>query len=317
LVRGKVDEEGEITVPAKLFYDYISLLKEEKIDIFSDDNVLKIEAGENKTKINGLSSSEFPLVPSVSIEKTFFVPINNFQTALSQTVFAASNNESRPELSGLLLRFKENKLIMAATDSYRLTEKIVNLPVAVNNETSVIIPARTIIEAHRIFSIFKDLPDSPSEIQISLSENQIVFTFGSVELISRVIEGNFPDYQQIIPKNFQTEARISREDLINAIKTASLFSRSGLFDVLLSFDPNGVIKASSADATRGENTAFTKAEVSGAENFVTLNFRYLLDGLQSITDETVLFQMIDGSNPCVIKPSSQEGQLYIIMPIRQ
>jgi len=317
LIRGKIDEEGEITIPSKLFYDYISLLKEEKINLRNEDSVLYLEAGENRTKINGLPSSDFPLVPAVSAEKVFLIPVDSFREAISQSVFAAANNESRPELSGLLLNFKNNKLTIAATDSYRLVEKKIEVPSELTNETSVIVPAKTILEAHRIFSLFKDFSDSPSEVQISLSENQIVFTYGSTELISRVVEGNFPDYQQIIPQTFQTEARVNRDDLINTVKTASLFSRSGLFDITLVLDPNGSIKVNAADATRGENSASTKAEVSGIENSVTLNFRYLLDGLQSMETEEVLFKMIDGSNPCLIKPHNKEDHLYIIMPIRQ
>lgn len=318
LVRGRIEEEGEMTVPSKLFYDYISLLKEEKIDLWSDGRVLQIEAGDYKTKINGLPSSDFPLIPSVVAEKSFVLSADVFREALSQVVFAVANNESRPELSGVLLRFLKNELVLVATDSYRLAERKIKISSENQNETSVIVPARTMIEVNRILSIFKDSAETPSEVQISLSENQAVFTFGPVELISRTIEGSFPDYQQIIPKTFQTETKIDREDLMNAVKTASLFSRSGLFDVTLSFDPAGTVKAAAADSTRGENTAGTKAAVTGPENSVTLNFRYLLDGLQSVSSEMVLFQMIDGANPCVVRPVGDEtGHLYIVMPIKQ
>lgn len=318
LVRGKVDEEGDITIPSKLLYDYISLLKEEKIDLQTNDQILHIEAGDYKTKINGLPSSDFPLVPSVVADKTFVVPVDGFREALSQTVFAAANNESRPELSGILLRFSVNELVLVATDSYRLAERKIKTSSEAAGETSVIIPSRTMVEVNRILSVFKDAAEAPTEVQISLSENQAVFTFGSVELISRTIEGNFPDYQQIIPKSFQTETKIDRDDLMNAVKTASLFSRSGLFDITLSFDPVGTVKAAAADSTRGENTANTKAAVTGPENSVTLNFRYLLDGLQSMTTTEVLFQMIDGSNPCVVKPvGNEKNHLYIVMPIKQ
>jgi DNA polymerase-3 subunit beta len=318
LIRGKIDQEGDITVPSKLFYDYISLLKEEKIDLEINDHILQIEAGDYKTKINGLSSSDFPLIPSVSVEKTFTLPVTGFHEALSQVIFAVANNESRPELSGVLLKFTPEGLILVATDSYRLAERKIKVSTDRQDETSVIIPSRTMVEVNRILSVFNDTPDAPADLQISLSENQTVFTFGPVELISRTIEGNFPDYQQIIPKTFQSEAKIDREDLINAVKTASLFSRSGLFDVTLSFNPAGIIKAAAADSTRGENTANTKATVSGMENTITLNFRYLLDGLQSISTEMILFQLIDGASPCVIRPVGAENfHLYIVMPIKQ
>jgi len=318
LIRGKVDEDGDITVPSKLFHDYISLLKEEKVDLWSEDQTLHVEAGDYKTKMNGLSSSDFPLVPSVTADKTFTVPVNSFREAMSQVVFAVANNEARPELSGTLIRFNNGEITMVATDSYRLAERKIKAASDYQNEVSVIIPARTMVEVNRVLSIFKDSVDSPSDVQISLSENQVVFNYGSVELISRTIEGSFPDYQQIIPKSFQTESKIDRDDLMNVVKTASLFSRSGLFDVTLSFDPSGFVKAAAADATRGENTASTKAAVTGIENSVTINFRYLLDGLQSMSTEEVVFKMIDGANPCVVSPVGHEAEhLYIVMPIRQ
>jgi len=318
LIRGKVDEEGEITVPAKLFYDYISLLKEEKVDLFNHDQILFVEAGDYKTKINGLPSSDFPLVPSVTANKTFILPAVSFREALSQVVFAVANNEARPELSGVFLKFNNNELTIAATDSYRLAERKIKISSEISGETSVIIPSRTIVEVNRILSVFKDEVDSPNDVQISLSDNQVVFVFGSVEIISRIIEGSFPDYQQIIPKTFQTETKIDRNDFINAIKTASLFSRSGLFDVTVKFDPAGTFSATAADATRGENTAVAKADVSGQENSVTINFRYLLDGLNSMSSDQVSFQMIDGSNPCMVRPVGGESQhLYIVMPIKQ
>ncbi|HBR81148.1 MAG: polymerase III subunit beta protein [Candidatus Uhrbacteria bacterium GW2011_GWE2_45_35] len=318
LVRGKVEEEGELTIPSKLFYDYISLLKEEKVDLFNQDQTLVVEAGDYKTKINGLISSDFPLVPSVNSNKIYLLPVNNFREALSQVVFAVASNESRPELSGVLLKFNNNELIIAATDSYRLAERKIKVSSENFGETTIIIPSRTIIEVNRILSIFKETSDSPSGVQISLSDNQVVFTYGLVEIISRTIEGSFPDYQQIVPKSFQTESKLDRNDFINAVKTASLFSRSGLFDVTVKFDPAGTFSAAAADATRGENTAVAKAEVNGLENSVTLNFRYLLDGLNSMTTESVVFQMIDGANPCMIHPVGSEDQhLYIVMPIRQ
>jgi DNA polymerase-3 subunit beta len=318
LIRGKVEEEGELTIPSKLFFDFVSLLTEEKVEFTSQDQNLIIEAGDYKTKINGLSSSDFPLVPSVTTEKTFLISSNLFLRALSQVVFAAATNEARPELSGVSFVFQGGELIIAATDSYRLAERKIKIISGPESKTPVIVPARTVVEINRILSLLKDLPEISSNLQISLSENQIVFSFGPVELISRVIEGNFPDYQQIIPKNFKSKTIINRDDFINAIKTTSLFSRSGLFDVTLKFDPSGTVSANAADAVRGENVVVRKAEVSGEENSVTVNFRYLLDGLNSMGVEKVGFYMVDGANPCVIHPIGAESEhLYIVMPIRQ
>lgn len=153
---------------------------------------------------------------------------------------------------------------------------------------------------------------------MQLSDSQVVFSYGPVELISRSIEGNYPDYTQIIPKQFQTEAKIDRTELIHSVKSASLFSRAGLFDVTLEFDATGKqIRASATDATRGENTAPCRADLTGQGNKVTLNYRYLLDGLNATDAESVLFQMIDAGNPCLVTPQGNAVYRYVVMPIRQ
>ena len=146
-----------------------------------------------------------------------------------------------------------------------------------------------------------------------------MFTYGSVELISRTIEGNYPDYKQIIPKQFQTETVLDRDDFGKAVKTASLFSRTGLFDVTLNLDPTTKqLSVKALDASRGENTAVCGADISGQKNTVTVNYRYLLDGLNAMETEEVLFQMIDPSNPCLVTPKDTSMQyLYIVMPIKQ
>jgi DNA polymerase-3 subunit beta len=317
-VRGKVEEQGELTIPSKLFFDYVSLLPNEKVDVRTEDQAVFVESETYKTKILGLPGSDFPLVPAVTAEQTFHVPAEAFRRALLQTLFSVATNESRPELSGVYVRLRGGKATFAATDSYRLAECTVDLGGASGGEASVIVPSRTMAELNRILSIFKDDMDPPTDVVVSLSENQIVFAFGTVELISRTIEGTYPDYQQIIPKSFQTEATVDREDFVKAVKTASLFSKTGLFDIAVSFDPSGSVTISAVDATRGENTVSSPARVSGQKNSVMLNYRYLLDGLQAMSSDEVVFQMIDGANPCLLKPTDKEaGYVYIVMPIRQ
>ncbi len=316
-VRGKVDEGGETTVPSKLLFDYVNLLPNEKVDVELEENTVRAECGGYKTKILGLPASDYPLVPSVQTERSYKVPADLFRKALSRVLFSVATNESRPELSGVCLKVQDGRLILAATDSYRLAECRVDLPETAAKNVQVVVPARTMAEVGRILSIFKDDVDPPSELVVSLSENQIVFTFGSVELISRLIEGSYPDYQQIIPKTFQTETTIDREDFVKAVKTASLFSKTGLFDINVQFDPAGSVTVSAIDATRGENTATCPARVVGQKNGVMLNYRYLLDGLQAIDSDEIVFQMIDGGNPCLVRPSGADtGYLYIVMPIR-
>lgn len=322
-VRGKVDEPGEHTLPSKLFFDYVSLLPNETIHINTEDDHIHIACGGYKTKINGLNASEFPLIPRVEKQMAFEIPVDDFKSSLSQVLFSVATNESRPELTGVSMRFwtlgSEGRLTLASTDSYRLSEKTLPVVSGVEQDVSLVVPAKTLSEVSRILSVFKDDVDLPPTVSMFLSNSQIVFVYGSVELISRTIDEHYPDYEQIIPKQFQTKAVIDREDFIKAVKTASLFSKNGLFDVSLELSANEKrVQVKSVDATRGANTSECSADISGSNNAVTVNFRYLLDGLQAIRSDQIIFEMIDAANPCLITPnSSQEAFRYIVMPIKQ
>lgn len=322
-VRGKVDAGGEFTVPSKLFFDYVSLLPNETVTVEGSGTSLSVSCAGNKTRMNGLPASEFPLVPEVSTSRSYRIPVIGLRAALSQVLFAVATNESRPELAGVCARFTADgtasTLTLAATDSYRLAEAVVGLPAgSVQEEFQAILPSRTLSEVNRILSVFKDEVDSPSDITLRLSDNQAVFHFGSVELVSRLIEGNYPDYRQIIPKSFQTQVVLDRDDFMKAVKTASLFSRTGLFDVTLEFDaPAKRLRVKATDAARGENVAECEAAIEGTDNKVTVNFRYLLDGLSACGSDQVAFKMIDGGNPCLLTPKEGNGYLYIVMPIKQ
>jgi len=322
-VRGKVEDSGDFTVPAKLLFDYVSLLPNEHMTLGVEGSVLSIVCGNNKTRMNGLSSADFPPMPHLQEEETYQIPAQGLRAALSRVLFAVTMNEARPELTGVSVEFKrigeETKLILAATDSYRLAEAILTIPPQTVQEKKVIIPAKTLAEVNRILSLFRDSIEAPSSIVLGLSDNQVVFSFGSVQLISRTIEGQYPDYRQIIPQQFQTQAVLDREDFTKSVKTASLFSRHGLFDITLSFEPaEKRLDVKSTDADRGENRASCFSDTQGKSNGVTLNYRYLLDGLAAVGSEKVQFQMVDASNPCVLR--EQDGKasyLYIIMPIKQ
>lgn len=321
-VRGKVEEAGENTVPAKLFSDYVTLLPNEPITIASDNQAISATCGKNRTKMNGMAAGEFPLVPAVQSETSYSIPVEALQKALSRVLFAVATNESRPELTGVYVEFRskdgKSQLVLAATDSYRLAEGIVDLPDQVLRELKVIIPAKTLTEVNRILSVFSDSVEAPSTVTFGLSDNQVAVTYGPVELVSRTIDGVYPDYHQIIPQQFQTQAVMDRDDFTKSVKTASLFSKNGLFDVTLQFDPaQKRLEVKAIDGDRGEHVAACEAEATGAINTVTLNYRYLLDGLNAVGTDRVRFQMIDASNPCIVK-ASEEGSsyLYIIMPIK-
>ena len=218
------------------------------------------------------------------------------------------------------MKFEEGKMILAATDSYRLSERV--LPVeGMKQSREVIIPGRALHEVIRIITTMKDDPDSGEMISMNLSDNQVVFAYGPAELTTRVIDGSYPDYTQIIPTQFKTEGVIGRQELIKAVKTASLFSRSGIFDVSLSVSiDGGKVVVEATEVTRGKNSASCPADFKGIDNQITVNFRYFLDGLNAMKSEGVTLKLIDAMNPCLIQPNGEDDQgiyTYLVMPIRQ
>lgn len=321
-VRGKVDQPGEYTLPSRLFSDYVSLLPDERVDLDLLDASLSVVCGSSKTKINGMPSGEFPLVPQITGGTKFMIPVAALETALSRTLFAVATSEARQVLTGAFMSFvgETKSLTVAATDSYRLGESTVGLKGEVMGERRVIIPARTLAELRRIIGVLKDSAEMPEELEVELTDSQVAFRYGSAEILSRTLDGVYPPYREIIPKQVKTEIVINRAAFIQAVRRTSLFSKVGLFDVRLGVKAGGKeLHLSAADTGRGENTVAMDAEVIGEDNAVTLNYRYLLDGVGAMSSEKIVIKLIDGVNPCVVVPKEETGQpyLYIVMPIRQ
>jgi DNA polymerase-3 subunit beta len=326
-VRGKIENEGAITLPAKLFADYVGSLPNDKIDLDLRDQTLEIKCKNYETRIRGAATSEFPLIPEVAKEGGYSLDVEKFREATNQIVFATSTNEIRPEISGILLHFdgQKKKVVVAATDSYRLAEKTLDLTSGEGeNSREVIVPARTMQEVLRILSVFRESENSeaPNVVKIYIAENQIMFSLNGVDLVSRVIDGQYPDYKQIIPASWQTRAAFNRNELIKAIKTASLFAKPGIFDVTFALKPGkekmGELVLSSANSQFGENTAKLEAEIEGSETETTLNYRYLLDGLGAMEVEEVYLELTNGESPCLLRPKVETSDyLYIVMPIKK
>ncbi|MDD5252227.1 MAG: DNA polymerase III subunit beta [Patescibacteria group bacterium] len=328
VVRGKVEEPGEFTVPSRLFSDYVSLLPKERVDVSQLNSNLTVSCGQYQTKINGITATEFPLIPPVEKKHLFSVGVADFRRAVGQVLFAVAPNESRPEISGVLFRFTvekgEPRLVLAATDSYRLAERTVVLAdrkAELCEPISVIVPARTVAEIVRILGIFRDSAEAQENIEIAVGDSQVVFSYDNMELASRIIEGRYPDYRQLIPESFATVAIMEKEDLQRAVKTTSLFSRAGLNDISLRFAPGEPVHVNSANTQSGEHAADLEAKVEGKENAVTVNHKYFLDGVNNIEGDVVALSLVDGLSPCVIRPLPADGRepdyLYIVMPIRQ
>ncbi|MDD2681130.1 MAG: DNA polymerase III subunit beta [Patescibacteria group bacterium] len=316
-LRGKVENSGEMTIDAKTISDYVNLLPSEKIELDEKENEVSLRCGNYKTKIKGESSKEFPLIPV--IDKNNFCELNifDFKKALSSVAFAVASNDNRLELSGVMFSFDDKVLTLAATDSYRLAERKIKVNTGNIGDSKVVVPAKTVQEILRIISNYSsDAQAIESDVvKIYLSDNQILFSLDSIELISRLINGQYPDYKQIIPDKYKTNASINRQDLIRAIKASSIFSKAGVFDVSLIFK-KGLVNVYSSSGQNGESSIDLKAEVVGDDNDITINYRYLLDGLNIIESEIINLQVINSNTPCSLSSIDDEDYLYIVMPIR-
>ncbi len=318
-LRGKIETEGQFTVDSKLISEYVNLLNSgEKVKLEMAGNELKVECGNYKTKIKGEEAKEFPLIPTLPRQGFYSCKCNELKKALNSVVFAVSSSENRIELTGVLFDFNKTKLNLAATDSYRLAESELEVKVSdIEGEQKIIVPAKTVQEVLRILNNIEGSEvDGDQEVKIYLSDNQILFTVDSVEIISRLINGHYPDYKQIIPASSQTNVLIERAEMIRAVKAAALFSKTGINDITLLFF-KGKIVVSAFSGTSGESQIELEADVRGGDNEVTINYRYLLDGLNNIEGDVVRINVLNNTTPCVLKPEKDETYLYIVMPIRQ
>jgi DNA polymerase-3 subunit beta len=322
-VRGKIEKPGKITIDAKIINEYINFLPQEKITFIVKDENVKIECSNYKTKIKGETAKEFPLLPEIEESNIINTSLVEFKKALSQVVFAVSKSESRIELSGVLFALSDDKLSMVATDSYRLAEKTIDINIEKNKNldenNKIIIPAKTAQEVLRIASnLSDDLDSSEKKVKLYINENQIVFEIDDSKIISRLISGQYPDYKQIIPEKKETEIIVSRQELIRAIKASSIFSKSGINDINISVNSEKKeIIISSLSSQTGESIINLNGEIKGKNNDITLNFRYLLDGLNNIDSDNVRVFIVDNNTPCVIKNEKEDSYLYIVMPIKQ
>jgi DNA polymerase III subunit beta len=307
-----VKNEGSITVPAKLITSYVNLLEDDKVDLsIEDGNVLSINSKNSHTKIKGISADEFPVIPEVQKESTFKISAKDLSCAIDGTVFAAAMTTTRPVLSGVYLHIEKDELTMVATDSYRLAETKVKLDTKVDGSFQCIIPVKTLSELGRILgSKYEE-----DEVEVQISKNQILFTTGTLELTSRLIEGKFPDYKKIIPREHKTTLDVDVKKLSNATKRVSLFAKENNNNVKLTVTNDGKMNIYTDETRVGEERAEVDVMVVGENNNVALNSQFLLDVLNNL-EESVTIEMNEKLTPIVVKPKKNKGYLYIIMPLK-
>lgn len=311
-IPAEVKSEGSITVPAKLLSSYVNLLKDEKLEIeLKDGDTVEITSPSSHTKMKGINANEFPVIPKVEKENTFKVPTKDLETAISQTVFAASSNTSRPVLSGVLFDVKKDKVKVVATDSYRLAEKTITLKEPTDVEIECIVPAKTVMELGKILS-----RETGEDVELSVSKNQILFVAGDVKLMSRLIEGKFPPYEKVVPKETKTKLEVLDEALANVVRRVSLFARENNNSIKISATNDGKMMVSTDETRVGEEKAELDITMTGENNKIALNAQYLLDVLNYIQSDKIQMEIDDKLSPAVVRPVKEKDYVYIIMPLK-
>lgn len=306
-IGAKVGEEGAITVPARLMQDFVGSLPSGVIDLKLDDFKLHIETEQYKSVINGVSAEEFPVMPAITEGQSWSVPGNVLKKSLQQVILAASNDEARPVLTGIYLHTHEGKLYMAATDSYRLAEKML---MPLDAEISLLVPVSAMQDLLRIVN------DTDEDVQVTSDDQQILFRVGDIELVARLIEGKYPPYRNLIPSSFATRAALKRADFLNVTKVSSLFARESAGSITIELSEAAQqLSIRSVASQLGENNATATAKVEGSGD-ITLNSRYLLDALHVINGEDVDFCFNGKLEAIVIKDPKADDYVHIIMPLK-
>lgn len=307
-----VRNEGAITVPAKLLINYVSLLSGGKLEISTEEGMqFSVKSKGSQTKMKGVHVDEFPVIPEVEKGVHLKVPAKEFSIAMNQVVFAASQNSSRPVLSGILFLFEKNLLKIVSTDSYRLAERRLTLNFIPEESCQCIVPAKTAAELGKLA-----LKSSSGDISIDVGKNQILFRIGNIELISRLIEGKFPDYERIIPKSSKTKIEALNEALSQVVKRVSLFARENNNSIKISATNDGKLSVSTDETRVGEEKADIDVSIEGENSKVALNAQYLLDVLAALHEEKLVIEMNDKTSPVVVRPFKGKDYVYIIMPLK-
>lgn len=305
-VGAKIGEDGEISVPVRIFSDFISNVVDEKVVITASRNVISINSEHYKTQILGMESKEFPIIPKVKKETSFKINSQALKTSLVTVFDSASLSETRPELGGVYLAIFNDRAEFAATDSFRLSEKITPLKDGTNKV--LIIPRNTAAEIIRI------LENIEEDIFLAASENQIFLYNEDFEFISRLIDGHYPEYKKVIPDKFISLARLDKNEFEKNIRMASIFS-SSISDIRLKIAKD-LMEISAKNSDRGEIVSRLGCELKNKPFEVSVNYNYLLDGLKVIPTENIVLEFTGDGSPLVLRGDNLKDQTYVIMPLR-
>lgn len=302
----KINQEGEIAVPARVLSDFIGNIYDEKINISTNKNSVLINSDNYQTQILGMETRDFPLIPKMRNAIQFKIPSPRLKEAIGGVFESAALSETRPEISGIFVNIRKNQAEFAATDSFRLAEKIIDLEEGI--EKSIILPRSAALELLRIAE------NSDETLTVAISDNQIFVLGADFEFISRLIDGRYPEYKRIIPEKYISLARVNKSEFERNIRLASVFS-SSISDVKLKVEGNS-IQITAKNSERGEIIATLPCVLKDLPFETSVNYNYLLDGLKTVQTENVIMQFTGDGSPLVLKGEDRKDHTYLIMPLR-
>jgi DNA polymerase-3 subunit beta len=315
-VPGKVAEEGEITVPAKLLADLVSSLPNQRIDLqfFAKDRTLKVTSGGSRSSIKGIEADEFPVVAAIGDTPATSADSRALRDALAEVVFAAASDESRPILTGVLTRLAGETMTLAAADNYRIAVRTLALAKAVTPEMTIVVPARSYAELMRI------LPDAEESTEITVTPNksQVLFHVAGIDLVSRLIEGQFPNYEPVIPTAHTSRAVIDREAFLAGARRASIFARdsANIVKIELGGEAGDGVAITAHAADVGDEADALEATLEGQSTSIAFNARYLVDVLTNLGAEEAALELSGPLAPGVIRGIGKDDYVHVIMPVR-
>jgi len=326
-LRAKIEKEGKVAVPGKIMGSYLSNIPDgSKMNIEAKNQTLYLTSEGNRAVVKGVDAKDFPIIPKPQSEHLFEIDGPVFQNRAAKVIASAALSETRQELTGVYFGFEKDSLTLAATDSFRLAEASIKLgkndagisyQKFISKNSAIIVPARTLQEMTRSIS------DEGGKVKVYIGESQVFFEVDETMFVSRLIDGKYPEYKQVIPKEFSSGIFVGRESLAKAVRTASIFSDSKSREVKLHIKgDNGKMKVESQSVETGENTAEVPCQSKAkGENIIAFNNRYLVDALNSFSSEMVYIGFNDSFGPVVFrevqeKDKLDENYLHIVMPIR-
>jgi DNA polymerase-3 subunit beta len=311
-----VEEEGTITIPARLVSDFVNSLPSGRIDMtmLPKSQSVELTCARYEAHISGLDAADFPPIPKVEGGTTIKVKPAELRQAITQVAFAAASEESRPVLTGVHADFDGDQVTLAAADGFRLAVRKLPLDSVVDEKTAVIIPARSLAELNRLISD----QEEPVELTINPKKSQVIVRLRNVEMVSQLVQGTFPNYEQLIPQSHTTRAVVKLDDFLRATRSASIFARDGSGIVRLQIMPrdgSGKIAISARAEEVGDNLGEVDAAVEGDESKIAFNSKYLTDVLAVLSEDEVALETTTSSSPGVLRPVGTDDYIHVVMPM--